>query len=845
MPHRALVLAIAAVIVLGLGACNADTEPADHVTSTSARLLANVDWDPDDDVVYWFEYRQLGTTNWTRGDVIDPPRLGSTARGAMISTVVSGLTPGVIYEYRLCGYQTAPYQAGSSANPICFDADRNSDPPYDYDRLTTEQSNVPRGFTEKTVISGLNFPTAVRFSPDGRVFIAEKSGLIKEFSGLSDTTPTIVADLRQEVYDYGDGLLGMALAPNFPNDSSIYVLYTRDAPIGGTAPTYNDGCADPVATCAASARLSRIRPDGSEQVLIDDWCRQYSSHSIGSLNFGPDGALYVSAGDGATWNFVDYGQGGNPANPCGDPPGGVGATLTPPSAEGGALRSQDLRTPSDPTSLDGTILRVDPTTGAGMPDNPLAASSDPNARRIVAYGLRNPFRAVFRPGTNELWIADVGWNDWEEINRLTAPSQAPVENFGWPCYEGQGHQSGYDAANLSICENLYAEANAVTPPYYAYRHTAEVVPNDACPLAGSSITGIAFEFYGGGPYPPEYDGALFFADYARGCIWVMKPSGGVLPSPSNISRFVYGAGEPIDLEIGPGGDLFYVDLGGAVRRIQYSAATNQAPIAVAKANPTNGNAPLTVNFDGTASSDPDGDPLSYAWDLDGDGKFDSSVARPTWTYNSPGEYVPSLKVTDALGTSDTDTVTIGVSRPSVTIDAPTSSTTWAVGSTISFSGSATDYRGQLISPSGLSWSLVLHHGVCPLCHDHPLQNFSGVSSGSFIAPDHEYPSSLELSLTATDAAGLKATKSVVLQPRTTTLTLQSQPSGLTLGLNGATAATPFSRTVIVGSRNTLSAPSPQNLRGRWKWASWADGGAQTHDVIATSGTPSYVATFVK
>ena len=93
-----------------------------------------------------------------------------------------------------------------------------------------------------------------------------------------------------------------------------------------------------------------------------------------------------------------------------------------------------------------------------------------------------------------------------------------------------------------------------------------------------------------------------------------------------------------------------------------------------------------------------------------------------------------------------------------------------------------------------------------------------------------------MSLTATDSNGLKATKSVVLLPRTTTLTLQSQPSGLTLGLNGATAATPFSRTVIVGSRNTLSAPSPQTAAGKWRWASWSDGGAQTHDVTAPSGT---------
>ena len=112
---------------------------------------------------------------------------------------------------------------------------------------------------------------------------------------------------------------------------------------------------------------------GSEQVLIEDWCQQYPSHSVGSVEFGRDGALYASAGDGASFNFVDYGQDGSPVNPCGDPPGGAGATLTPPTAEGGALRSQDLRTSGDPVSLDGTVIRVDPATGAALPDNPSAS----------------------------------------------------------------------------------------------------------------------------------------------------------------------------------------------------------------------------------------------------------------------------------------------------------------------------------------------------------------------------------------------------------------------------------------------------------------------------------------
>ena len=80
------------------------------------------------------------------------------------------------------------------------------------------------------------------------------------------------------------------------------------------------------------------------------------------------------------------------------------------------------------------------------------SSSDANARRIIAHGLRNPFRFAMRPGTNEVWVGDVGWSNWEEINRITAPTDGVVDNFGWPCYEGNARQSGYDGANLNICE---------------------------------------------------------------------------------------------------------------------------------------------------------------------------------------------------------------------------------------------------------------------------------------------------------------------------------------------------------------------------------------------------------
>ena len=134
-------------------------------------------------------------------------------------------------------------------------------------------------------------------------------------------------------------------------------------------------------------------------------------------------------------------------------------------------------------------------------------------------------------------------------------------------------QPGYDFDNLAICENLYAQPNAVVAPYVSYKHREAVVQNEACPLGGSSIAGLAFQFYTGGPYPPEYDGALFFADYSRNCIWVMQRSGSELPSPSNIKGFVGGAAAPVQLDnVARRGAVLRRLVGGTVRRIRYIAS---------------------------------------------------------------------------------------------------------------------------------------------------------------------------------------------------------------------------------------------------------------------------------
>ena len=718
---------------------------------------------------------------------------------------------------------------------------------------------TPTGFTEQTVFSGLVNPTNVAFSPDGRVFVAEKSGLIKVFDSLDDPTPSVYADLRTEVYNYWDrGLLGLALHPDFPADPRIYVLYTHDGLIGGPTPkwgtpdTTDDPCPSPPGPtsdgCQASARLSVINGTGAEQVLVEDWCQVFPSHSIGSIEFGPDGMLYAGGGDGASFDYTDYGQDGFPAsdvtpdNPCGDGPAPVGATLTPPTAEGGALRAQDVRTSGDPASLDGSLIRIDPDTGQAAPGNPALSSTDLNARRIVAHGLRNPMRFDFRPGTNEIWIGDVGYRTWEEIDRIVSPT-AKVTNFGWPCYEGSGRQAGYDAANLNICENLYAAGpSAVASPYYTYNHADHIATNETCSVGSSSISGMSF--YKGGNYPPEYDGALFFADYSRKCVWAMMPGSNGLPDPAKIVQFASGYGST-RLQSGPGGDLFAVDYdNGRIVRYVYDA-TNNPPTAVINADPSSGPTPLTVTFDGTASNDADGDALTYAWDLDGDGQYDDSTAATVQhTYTTSGTVTARLKVSDGHTTGATSTqINVANTAPTALITSPGPATTWKVGDTISFSGSATDPEQGTLPGSALTWTLIMHH--CPSdCHSHQITTVTG-SSGTFTAPDHEYPSYLELKLTATDASGLTDTKSVRLDPKTVGLTFATQPAGLQLTYLAKTAKTPWSGTTIVGSSGSLSAEQLQAPANQlYRFASWSDGGAGTHNFVAPAAPATYTATYV-
>jgi glucose/arabinose dehydrogenase len=724
---------------------------------------------------------------------------------------------------------------------------------------------VPSGFQVEPAYTGLQQPVSFRFTPAGGLFVAEKNGEIKYFAPGSNT-PTLFADLRKPTYDNQDrGLLGLAVDPGFEAGRPfVYALYTYDhelaKPPGIEYPKYgeaaneyeNDPCPTSAQGCVVSGRLVKLTAEAghaapvaaapSEEVLLEGWCQQYLSHSIGDLAFGPEGALYVSGGDGASYETADFGQ-PELGNPCADPPD-----------EGGSMRSLSVLRDDGPTLLNGALLRIDPDTGEGWEGNPFATSADPNARRIVAFGFRNPFRFALDPVSGDAYIDNVGNAEVEEIDRFPFGADAAYDS-GWPCFEGSHHNWAFEPIGLPICEGLYDQAGSTSAPLFEYQHWQPIVPGDTCPSGlGSAISGVAV--YNGSGYPDEYDRALFFADSVRGCIYVLPAGANGQPDPDKVTPFLseQSGGSAslypgVDIEPGPGGDLYYASLGtGTIYRIKYDPETPKPVLTTATEN---GDVPLHVTFNAGGSTGVPGHELRYEWDLDGNGGFEpaSTAAVREETYVDGSHNVDAaVRVKDMVNGRTAvakKRIYPGDVPPTVEIEAPLPGLTWNVGQPLSFRGSATAHGGASLPATDLAWDTRLLH--CPFspddCHQHPLGIYRGTDSGQFPAPNHDYPSYVNFVLTATDSRGLSATKELKVAARPVSLNVDSSPPGISIGVGTTARTTPFQFLAIEGSPTTLTAPAEAVVSGtEYRFERWSDGGARSH-VVPAASSGSYLAVY--
>jgi hypothetical protein len=375
--------------------------------------------------------------------------------------------------------------------------------------------------------------------------------------------PTPFIDISSRVNFVQDrGLLGVAVHPNFPATPYVYVSYTYDPP----ETLSRSGLAGPDGSGNRVARVTRFTADastgfntavpGSEVVLVgtnSTWANisrpdrdstddisippsggmngemrdiliaDSRSHTVGNIVFGPDGKLYVTNGDGTSFGRVDP----------------------------RTVRVQSI------DSLSGKLLRIDPITGEGLPDNPFY-NGDPGANRsrVYDYGMRNPFRFAFHPTSGVPYIGDVGWNTWEEIDRGVG------QNFGWPYYEGGNgtNQQTGGYRDLPEAQAFYASGATATPPLWARSHSA----------GGVAI--IAGDFYTGTIYPTSYRNALFFSDFGDNQLRVLRLNGdGSLNSVAPLNLNVGGV---VEMSMGRDGYLYYVDLENArVGRLLFTPAS--------------------------------------------------------------------------------------------------------------------------------------------------------------------------------------------------------------------------------------------------------------------------------
>lgn len=750
------------------------------------------------------------------------------------------------------------------------------------------------GLAMRQVVTGVRSPVAARVSADGRIFVASKRGEIQMFDGAGDTSPVPAVDLFVESHSAGDrGVIGMELDPEFTTGRPyLYALYTYNKdPFGdATVPRWGsngtDACPDPPGTtidgCTVTARLVRytvgddgIGVPGSRIILLDGasertggWCVQYT-HSIGTVAFGPDGALYVGAGDGATARAVDYGQlGGSradsptPANPCSDEPGGRGTELSPATSHGGALRSQAVRaaTADGFVSWDGAILRVDPDTGLPLPSNPLVGNGRAGDDRIVAYGLRNPFRFAFRPGTDELWLGDVGWTRFEEINAFrTGPDQDTVPNFGWPCYEGTGRQGAYDSADIGLCESLYgtptSSLGGVSSPLasavFSYPRQGEQPAPGCASSGGNSVTGG--QFLTGPAWPDSIRDGYVFADYARGCIAVLPPGADGEPDVTRPTALVTGTAA-VDIQLGPDGNLYWVDIvTGSLNRLESTTGANLPPVASFTATPASGPVPLAVRFDASRSRDPNpDDSLSYAWDLDGDGACDDATGLVAdRTYATRGAVAVRLCVSDGVGGTEAHTVVIhpGESPPLITsLTSDAGPDGWSVDDRINFTGTATEHTGEELPDSALGWAFDVRH--CETeddasCHTHPYAEHTGASV-SLVAPDHEHYAFVRASLTVTGSNGLTSTRTLESRPRVSTVALATRPTGMTVTNGLVTGTSPVTARYLHLGNGQLLVPRLASVDGRkYRFAGWADGSTEgtRREFRTPGGSSQFVAEY--
>ncbi len=526
----------------------------------------------------------------------------------------------------------------------------------DYTKVHAQLPPADNRFVKVVLDDELNEPMEMDVTHDGRVIYTERRGLLKMYFPEENKTKVLADfDVRTEG-NYEDGLQGIALDPQHKTNGWVYIYYS--------VPNTN------------LQRLSRfflsydtLLMQSEKKILDVEVQIETCCHSGGSVQFGPDGLLYLSTGDNTSSKESDG------YSPIDERPG-----RAPFDAQKSSGNTHDLR---------GKILRIKVNRDATyeIPDGNLFPKDGSAGRpEIYVMGARNPFRISIDAKRNYLYWGDVGPDSgkdglqgpqsYDEFNRAKAPG-----NYGWPYFQADNKPyPDWDFTTNTpgplfdpkkpINDSPYNTGNRVLPPaqeamiFYPYS-TSEKWPV----LGKGSRSAMAGPVYYSGLYPSSgrrfpsyYDGKLFIYEWSRS--WINVVTFDENEEVYDIEPFLpeMDLAKPIDIEFGPDGAMYLLEYGGnyfannedaRLSRIEF-AEGNRQPVAVITVDKNQGATPLTINFSAARSYDFDSDDqLTYSWQF-AEGQ-QATGEQVSFTLEHPGEYIVQLTATDQSGASSVAT----------------------------------------------------------------------------------------------------------------------------------------------------------------------------------------------
>jgi cytochrome c len=536
----------------------------------------------------------------------------------------------------------------------------------------------PARFEKSVIATGLIQPMEMAIAPDGTIFLIELGGEIKAIDPLTrkiESVGKIEVTTEQE-----NGLIGIALDPQFSTNRWMYLQYSPPNFSGQHISRF---------TLLSDGRIDR---DSEQLVLKYEEQRQECCHHAGSMEFGPDGCLYIGTGDNT--------------NPFGD---SQGFAPIDERDERGAFNA--LRTSANTQSHNGKILRIRPLPDGGyeIPDgNLFPKDGSIGLPEIYVMGCRNPWRLNLDQRSGFLYWGDVGPDaggdnprgprGYDEVNQARTAG-----NFGWPLFIGPNRPylrvdfatgsigETFDPASPKNFSRFNTGAKTLPPANGAWIYYPGG-PSSEFPVLGSggrtACAGPVYHFDPNHPstvkFPPSFDRTLLIYEWSRS--WIVAVHLDPDSQIQRMERFMPNESfvRPIDLQFDADGSLLIIEYGetwgvnadAKLVKVNYQSGNRTPKARIADSNRF-GREPLTVRFSAASSTDKDNDPLQFHWTATdaADASSQRSIGNSPeleWTFPSPGIYNVQVTTTDPLGATDTATVPVivGNSMPEIRFLSP-------------------------------------------------------------------------------------------------------------------------------------------------------------------------------